>query len=1060
MDHPFIEKAALLNQLHELTVKARSEDGHVSEASQRELAAVLLDLLTHGIARRPFIARCQGADEFAVPEQQARSSSWEQLLNYLEPANGPSEPLKSYQPEEMTQRELQCIGTLQRWLIAQLRDRQLSSILNKKFSNSQSDDDKISTLYHPWAAMRVPFDRQRLLDDVKTIERLEWQHKRKSVTWNRTPKGSPMIQPRLLFAQNNIQLLQYTHFNEITSPTKRDADSDVRHVEIAGTEDRAQSTFASHSGQDSMTTRVDSSGYLCVTPADKLITCDKRDTTVNTSSERSYLSALPEVLLSEGPHNSLELAWWSNDVMSHERLQSSEPGSLELPEGWDAGYDPATGATYYINHAEQTTTWEHPALVALQQQPASPTHHRSLRLTISQRFPVLIHVRRDDPSTATPSATSSATTTPMRSRGSHADLVAIATGSSLANSDTPASGFASAGSSPRFNPISEPTIAITTPSPGAQTSPVTGVAHSRKASAVAATSSTQSSHSRGSGSRPASRSSILPASETDAGHVTLTVMHTIQLADGNVFIDNEPSEVVELYLRRGLQSFVGALRRCPHCTLQATSDWQWSLEDGVSPQQELVHARRISRTAAYGQRASRPYNWDKKASRPSEVAVSEEALQSFLADNGSIDDWPGLKKLIFFKGLRPSLRQQVWPWLLQVLDPQASARERNTQAQVMRESYHKLKSDWAGRDATDAALFKMMKDIIKDTARTDRGFEMFVDNSSEWLHAMLDVLMTYSSQYDKPYCQGMSDVLAPLLCILQDEAIAYHCFVKLLVKFEDAFDEAGLGVHLQLDLLRSLVELLLPDVYNVLCAHDLIQMFFAYRWIVLSFKREFALEQICDMWETVWCDHRTTNFTLFVAVAVLDLNQRSIVDKDWQSHELMEHLTSLPEGMNLKHLLARARQLLYRALSLDLPDMLREILIPFRSISSSNVAAVLQDAEAMVASPTSSVLLDAAHTNEVSSDQEHCVFEIAEANMPVHSAWQGLLELSHDYNNGEIRERAFGLYRQFSQGLAYRGALVQLADDMFEQAKQTKEPPPPLLRLLDCLLRLAELTKT
>ena len=56
----------------------------------------------------------------------------------------------------------------------------------------------------------------------------------------------------------------------------------------------------------------------------------------------------------------------------------------------------------------------------------------------------------------------------------------------------------------------------------------------------------------------------------------------------------------------------------------------------------------------------------------------------------------------------------------------------------------------------------------------------------------------------------------------------------------------GLGVHLQLDLFRGLSEALLPDIYNVLCQHDLVQMFFAYRWVVLAFKREFNLEQVSD----------------------------------------------------------------------------------------------------------------------------------------------------------------------------------------------------------------------
>ena len=35
-------------------------------------------------------------------------------------------------------------------------------------------------------------------------------------------------------------------------------------------------------------------------------------------------------------------------------------GSADLPDGWEARAD-AEGQTYYVNHAKETTTWEHPS---------------------------------------------------------------------------------------------------------------------------------------------------------------------------------------------------------------------------------------------------------------------------------------------------------------------------------------------------------------------------------------------------------------------------------------------------------------------------------------------------------------------------------------------------------------------------------------------------------------------------------------------------------------------------------------------------------------------------
>eukprot|EP00045_Choanoeca_perplexa_P014729 m.175310 g.175310 ORF g.175310 m.175310 type:complete len:1047 (+) comp16775_c0_seq1:151-3291(+) len=1030
MDHPWIEKVSLLDQLHDVIVKARSEDGCVTEASQRQLGTSLIALLTHGVIRRPFIASSQVPPEQSLDPALARVSSWELVLRYL--ALEPSLPeLKDlHDEEEVTQRELFCIGKLQRWLEAQLQARALVSTLEECYS----DATVIAATYHPWAVMHVPYDRQRLIDDVKSVQRLRWQLKRTSVTWVAKPEGSPVIQPRLMFAQNNVQLLQYTS-HRLTPSTPESGQSAVNTSQSGAETDQSPST-----GGEIPTmgvTWIGSTGYLCLSPSDPPVakaTCESNDAAVPTP----VLSALPEVLQSDGPHASLELAWWSNDVLSQDQTSGCEPGLDELPEGWDAGYDPATGATYYINHLDQVTTWVHPAITALQSQPTTlplPLH-RSLRLTLCKDFPVVLQVQRDELSTAAPSAQSSTSATPSRSRGSYADLVAVATGQISPPGEEALSGTPTEQLSAKLQ-LQPPTIAVSRASMSSQC------------------------ESRGS------------LAETDAGLVRLRVMHTIHLADGQQLMDQHPSEVVEFYLSRGLQAFVGALRQCPFCTLQPNADWSLlTLEDGISPQRELQHVRQVCRTMAFGQISSRLYNWDKKAARPSEMAVSAEALQAFVNEDGSVADWTGLKKLVFFKGLRPSLRQQVWPWLLEVLDPHQPIAQQQDQQATMQEEYHRLKRAWSCKDATDASLLKLLRDVIKDTRRTDRGFEMFLDNTSEWLRAMLDILLTYTTHHGKPYCQGMSDILSPLLSITQDESVAYFCFLQLLKRFESTFDEAGLGVHIQLDLFRGLVEVLLPDIYNVLCQHDLIQMFFAYRWTVLAFKREFNLEQICDVWETVWCDHRTTNFTLFVAVAVLDLNRSVILDKAWQQHELMERLTSLPQGMDVRAVLARARQLLYQCLSLDLSSPLVDILRPFRSISSSNLMNTELSSNTDLTSPTSGSLLglDLEQTNQLDTtvvptpdadaDQEGAtVGRLEDPDQQLHCAWQTLLELSHEYKGGEVRQQVFGLYRLFSQQQPYRADLVTLADVMFDKAKKLQEPGSSLLKMLDALLRLAELTR-
>ena len=69
----------------------------------------------------------------------------------------------------------------------------------------------------------------------------------------------------------------------------------------------------------------------------------------------------------------------------------------------------------------------------------------------------------------------------------------------------------------------------------------------------------------------------------------------------------------------------------------------------------------------------------------------------------------------------------------------------------------------------------------KDVNRTDRTVSFYAGDNNTNVVVLRDVLMTYMMyDFDLGYVQGMSDLLAPILFVLEDEVDAFWCFVAYM----------------------------------------------------------------------------------------------------------------------------------------------------------------------------------------------------------------------------------------------------------------------------------------
>ena len=88
------------------------------------------------------------------------------------------------------------------------------------------------------------------------------------------------------------------------------------------------------------------------------------------------------------------------------------------------------------------------------------------------------------------------------------------------------------------------------------------------------------------------------------------------------------------------------------------------------------------------------------------------------------------------------------------------------------------------------------------------------------------------------YVQGMCDIAAPLLVIMDDEVAAYGCFVELMKRLIPNFPLAGGGMDRNFANMRSLIQVLDPELFSMMKSNgDYTHFYFCYRWFLLDFKR-------------------------------------------------------------------------------------------------------------------------------------------------------------------------------------------------------------------------------
>ena len=246
--------------------------------------------------------------------------------------------------------------------------------------------------------------------------------------------------------------------------------------------------------------------------------------------------------------------------------------------------------------------------------------------------------------------------------------------------------------------------------------------------------------------------------------------------------------------------------------------------------------------------------------------IGDSEFRNFIDSDGRIIILSDLKQRIFDGGCEQSRRKELWPILLDIFPSSQqpmSANQRNEFIKQKSSEYVHLKSTlWfnmnkgllkkKSNSLPDTEVNILANKIQKDVWRTDRCHRFYSGDTNKNVESLFNILMTYSLANGGFYAQGMSDLLAPLLYVLRDEALSYICFTSLMRRCASNFDINSDAICTKIELISSMISKYDPQFWLYLRQQGADQLLFVYRWLLIDCKREFPFNDSLRMFEVMW----------------------------------------------------------------------------------------------------------------------------------------------------------------------------------------------------------------
>eukprot|EP00038_Savillea_parva_P018186 m.22621 g.22621 ORF g.22621 m.22621 type:complete len:759 (-) comp4006_c0_seq1:11-2287(-) len=298
--------------------------------------------------------------------------------------------------------------------------------------------------------------------------------------------------------------------------------------------------------------------------------------------------------------------------------------------------------------------------------------------------------------------------------------------------------------------------------------------------------------------------------------------------------------------------------------------------------------------------------------------VDKATWDAHVSEDGTVKNEAVLREKIFRGGLTEEVRAAGWKLLLGFRPPPGESPE--VYYERRQKEYEVMKLQWVSvsekQYANNAAFRERIERVAKDVGRTDRETEYFKE-SGPHLEALGAILCTWCMyNFDQGYVQGMSDLAAVILSVVDDEVTAFWCFIGLMDTEHGAnenFATDQLGMKGHLEDLATLVRFVDPGLMASFDESGCGNMFFAFRWLLIFLKREFTVPDVIRLWEVMWTKHLTPKYHIFFCLAILEMYKDELIHKDFD--HMLQFVNSLSGSIDVDKVMCRAESLCRHILS-------------------------------------------------------------------------------------------------------------------------------------------------